>query len=89
MDDEVPCSLCGDWVATKKAFVLDEDLLHKDIVRRFICGTLKEKFICSGCRSKCNTCQGNIIYHQKREHSGMCLQCAPPSIKKPLAKKKR
>ncbi len=75
----------------KSAFALNALLLHKDILRKYICGTLKEKFLCSACRTKCDKCGGNVVYHQKREHCGMCLQCSPIAKRCPpgALKKKR
>ena len=76
MSDEKPCCLCGDWFGPADIFVFDESVLHKDIRRRFICGSLKEKFLCRGCQTRCDGCKQRIIYQQKRQYHGRCLPCS-------------
>lgn len=76
MSEENPCCVCGEWFDINALFVIDESLLHKNIVRGCISGTLKEKFICRGCQSRCDKCKGRIIYQQKRQHHGLCLPCS-------------
>jgi hypothetical protein len=52
-----------------------EAVLHKDVRRRSICGSLKEKFLCKRCQSKCTRCRRVITFLQRRLHDGKCLPC--------------
>ena len=70
-----PCCVCGFWFSPAKVMLFDVSVLHKDIRRRTICGTLKDKFLCKGCQSKCTKCKRVITYQQRRQYDGRCLPC--------------
>jgi len=73
---EVPCCVCGYWFQPNTMVALNEAILHKDIRRRTVCGTLKDKFLCKGCQSKCTRCKKVITSMQRWQHNGLCMPCS-------------
>ena len=84
MSADHPCCVCGDWFSRSALVLFDDSALHADVRRRSISGTLKEKYLCKECRSRCATCQALITHLQRRLHPeapgskrGLCLRCCP------------
>lgn len=70
---EHPCCVCGKWGKYFKS--LDVDILSPVVVRKYICGMLKVKYVCRSCTAECVNCGQMVIGQQRRMFKDKCNRC--------------
>ena len=73
-EDMKDCCVCGRWYTPSEVVSLDRGLVCADIQKNCLNSTLKEIYLCRGCRTKCANCQRPIPNAQKVKYE-RCLEC--------------